>query len=147
MKIALVCSHGGHLTELNFLSDAFDNHETFYIANDSIRTRGLDGPKYLVDPIETSPLNMSKAFYHIGRIMYRERPTAVISTGAEIAIPAFIWAQILSIESIYIESWCRTETLSTTAKVVYPLSDLFLVQWPELVDEAGEKARYVGSVL
>ena len=147
MKVALVCSHGGHLTEMNVLSEAFDGHATFYIVNDSIRTQELDERKYLVDPIETSPWNMVKALYRIGQIMYRERPDVMISTGAEIAIPAFIWAKILGIEAIYVESWCRTQTLSTTGKVVYPLSDLFLVQWPELVDKAGEKAMYKGSVL
>lgn len=147
MNIALVCSHGGHLTELNFLMDAFDDHDTFYITYDSIRTRDLNESKYLIKSIDTSPWQMLKAFHRIGRIMLRERPDAVVSTGSEIAIPAFIWARILGTEAIYIESWCRTQTLSTTAKVVYPLSDLFLVQWPELLDETGEKAMYEGSVL
>lgn len=147
MKIALVCSYGGHLTELQSISEAFEGNKTFFITYESIRTRDLDEPKYLIDSIDTNPWRMLKAFYRIGRILLKERPNVVVSTGSEIAIPAFVWARVLGAETIYIESWCRVRALSKTGKAVYPFSDLFLVQWPELVDESGEKARYEGAVL
>jgi UDP-N-acetylglucosamine:LPS N-acetylglucosamine transferase len=147
MKIALVCSFGGHLTELQFLSAAFDDHETFYISYDNVRTRDLDERAYLLDSIDRSPWRMAKGFYRMGRILYRERPAAVVSTGSEIAIPAFVWARILGAETVFIESLCRVQAISATGRVVYPLSDLFLVQWPGLVDEAGDRARYEGTVL
>ena len=147
MKITLVCSYGGHLTELQYLSDAFDDHETLYISYDNFRTRDLDEPKYLIESIDTSAWRMLKAFVRIGQILIRERPDVVVSTGSEIAIPAFVCARFLSIETIFIESWCRVHALSTTGKVVYPLSDLFLVQWPELAEKTNRDIRYEGAVL
>lgn len=107
----------------------------------------MEEAKYLIGPIETSLWQMVKSFYLIGRILFRERPDVIVSTGSEIAIPAFFWAKILGIKTVYIESWCRVRSVSTTGKVVYPVSDLFLVQWPELVDQLGNKARYEGAVI
>jgi len=147
VKLALVCSHGGHLTELQFLSDAFDDHEIFYVSYDNVRTRELDEQAYLLESIDTNPWRMLKAFYRIGRILLKERPDAVVSTGSEIAIPAFVWARLLSIETVFIESWCRVQALSTTGKIVYPFSDLFLVQWPQLAENTDRDVRYKGAVL
>jgi beta-1,4-N-acetylglucosaminyltransferase len=31
MKIGLVCSHGGHLTELLYLLEAFEEHDIFFV--------------------------------------------------------------------------------------------------------------------
>lgn len=147
MKIALICSHGGHLTELRMISRAFDDHETFYITYDNFRTRELDSRKYLLKNIGTNPLRMAKAFFVMARIFIRERPTAIVSTGSEIAIPAFILGKMFGTESIYIESWCRVSTPSGTGKIVYHLADLFLVQWEALLAAYGDKARHEGAVL
>ena len=37
MKIALVCSHGGHLTEMLELVDAFEGHDLFFVTYKSTR--------------------------------------------------------------------------------------------------------------
>lgn len=147
MKIALVCSHGGHLTELLYLMDAFKEHEIFFITYDNFRTRELKYEKYLLENIGTNPLKMTKAFFQMFKILIKEKPDIIISTGSEIAIPAFIIAKILRIRTIFIESWCRVKTKSGTGKIVYPLSDMFLVQWPELLELYGDKAQYVGAVI
>jgi beta-1,4-N-acetylglucosaminyltransferase len=147
VKIALVCSHGGHLTELLYLMEAFKGHDTFFITYDNFRTRKLRYDKYLLENIGTSPFKMVKAFFQIFKILIKEKPEVIISTGSEIAIPAFILAKILRIRTIFIESWCRVKTRSGTGKIVYPFSDLFLVQWPELIELYGDKAQYVGAVI
>lgn len=147
MKIALVCSHGGHLTEMLFLMDVFKEHELFFITYDNMRTQSLDYKKYLLDNIGTNPLKMLKAFFKIAKILIKEKPDLVVSTGSEIAIPSFILAKLLGIRTVFIESWCRVKTRSSTGKIVYYFSDLFLVQWPELLQIYGNKAQYEGAVL
>lgn len=147
MKLALVCSHGGHLTELMYLLDAFKEHEIFFITYDNFRTRELTYRKYLMENIGTNPIKMSVGFLKTFKILSKEKPDIIISTGSEIAIPAFIIAKLLGIKTIFIESWCRVKTKSGTGKLVYPLSDLFLVQWPELLELYGKKAKYVGAVI
>lgn len=147
MKIALVCSHGGHLTEMLYLMDAFGGHNVFFITYDNFRTRELPHKKYLLENIGTNPVKMLRAFLKIGIILAREKPKVIISTGSEIAIPAFVIARFMGIKTVFIESWCRIKTKSGTGKVVYYLSDLFLVQWPQLLKLYGSKAKYVGAVV
>ncbi|ASJ03592.1 capsular biosynthesis protein [Thermococcus profundus] len=147
MKVALVCSHGGHLTEMLYLMDAVRNHDVFFITYDNFRTRDLPYKKYLLENIGTNPVRMLKSFFQIGVILAKEKPGVIISTGSEIAIPAFVIARFMGIKTIFIESWCRIKTKSGTGKIVYYLSDLFLVQWPQLLELYGNKAKYVGAVV
>ena len=46
MKIAIVCSHGGHLTQMLYLMDAFKGNDIIIITYDSKRTQELDYKKY-----------------------------------------------------------------------------------------------------
>ena len=147
MKICLVCSHGGHLSEMLQLKEAFEGHETFFITYDSSRTRGLMGRKYLLRNIGTNPLVMGQAFLSTFRILCREKPKLIVSTGSEIAIPAFYLAKVLRIKTIFIESWTRVDRPTGTGKIVYPVSDVFLVQWEHLLSKYGKKARYEGAIL
>ena len=149
LKIALVCSHGGHLTEMQTLSPAFAGHDCILITYRCSRTEELSlwPRKYLLNNIGTSVLRMIKAFAQALTILFRERPDVVLSTGAEIAIP-FLWiGRFLGARTVYLESWCRVQTRSGTGPLVYPVADLFLVQWPDMVQRYGRKARYLGGLI
>lgn len=147
MKIALICSHGGHLTEILYLMKAFEGNEVFFITYNSPRTSNLNQKKYLLNNIGTNPFRMLLAFFKFFRIFTKERPEAVLSTGSEIAIPGFYIAKLLGIRTIFIESWCRVRIPSFTGRAVYYISDLFLVQWPTLLEAYGSKAKYAGAVV
>ena len=146
MRICLVCSHGGHLTEILQLKEAFEEHETFFITYNSPRTRELER-KYLLRNIGKNPLLMACAFVATFRILLKERPKLIVSTGSEIAIPAFYLAKLFRIKTIFIESWTRVVQPSGTGRIVYPVSDIFLVQWERLLAKYGKKARYEGAVV
>ena len=146
MKICLICADGGHLTEILLLKEAFEGHETFFITYDSVRTRQLKH-KYLLRNIGTNPLLMARAAIATFRILRRERPELIVSTGSEIAIPAFYFAKLFRIKSIFIETWTRIDRPTGTGKIVYPVSDVFLVQWERMLSKYGKKARYEGAVL
>ena len=147
MKIALVCSQGGHLTEMLMLMKAFDSHDVFFITYDNPSTTQLKYKKYLTENIGTSFSKMIKSFIEIFKILRKEKPDMVVSTGAEIAIPSIILAKFLRIKTVYIESWCRVKTRSGAGRILYYFSDLFLVQWPELIKLYGKKAIYKGAVI
>jgi UDP-N-acetylglucosamine:LPS N-acetylglucosamine transferase len=147
MKIALVSSHGGHLTEMLFLMKAFENHDVFFITYKNPTTNKLQYKKYLIENIGTNVRIMIKAFFQIFKILKSEKPDLIVSTGSEIAIPSFIIAKFFMIRTIYIDSWCRVKTKSGTGRILYYVSDLFLVQWPELVNKYGKRAKYNGAVI
>jgi beta-1,4-N-acetylglucosaminyltransferase len=147
MKIALVCSHGGHLTEMLQLMEAFEGHDVFFVTYTSPRTSNLGFRSYLIENIGKSPIRMLKSFFQIHSIFVKEKPDMVLSTGSEIAIPAFFLAGVMGIKTIFIESWCRISTKSFTGRVLYYVSDIFLVQWPQLLKIYGKKARFEGAVI
>jgi len=146
MKICLVCSHGGHLTELLQLMEAFEGHETFFITYDSARTRELQC-KYLLKNIGQNPFRMVSAAFSILIILCKEKPDLIVSTGSEIAIPAFYLAKLFRIKTIFIESWTRVVQPTGTGRLVYPVSDVFLVQWERLLTKYGKKAKYEGGLI
>lgn len=147
MKIALVCSHGGHLTEMLCLMDAFENHEIFFITYNSQRANDIDYNVYQIENISYNIKNLIISSIRIWKILLKEKPEFIISTGSEIAIPAIILGKILKIKTVYIESICRIKTKSITGIIVYTLADVFLVQWPELIKLYGKKAKFEGSIL
>lgn len=146
MRICLVCSHGGHLAEMLQLQEAFEGHQTFFITYDSVRTRELER-KYLLRNIGKNPLLMAFAFIATFRILRKEKPKLIISTGAEIAIPAFYLAKLFRIGTIFIESWTRVVQPTGTGRIVYPVADVFLVQWERLLIKYGRKAQYEGAIV
>ena len=77
--------------------------------------------------------------------MKAEKPDFIITTGALIAFPFCVFAKMRSVKVIYIESFARVNNQSLTGKLVYPLADLFLVQWESLL-KLYPKAKYVGGI-
>jgi UDP-N-acetylglucosamine:LPS N-acetylglucosamine transferase len=147
MKIALVCSSGGHLTEMLLLMEAFEGYDPFFITYKNSVTEQLNYRKYLTPNIGTNMWKMIKTFYQTFKILRKEKPDLIVSTGSEIAIPSCILAKFMGIKTIYIESWCRVKTKSGTGRLVYYFSDVFLVQWPDLARKYGKKASYKGAVI
>ena len=146
MKLALVCSHGGHLTEMLRVADAWRETDSFWITYRSARTVSMPRA-YLLTNIGLNPFRMAIATIRIAWILFRERPDAVISNGAEIAIPAFYLARLIGARTIFVEVWTRVRRPTMTGRLVYPVSDDFLVQWPEMLEHYGSKARFGGAIL
>jgi len=126
--------------------EAFEGHQTFFITSDSARTRQLEH-RYLLKNIGTNPLRMLAGAFYIFKILCRERPDLIVSTGAEPAIPAFYFAKLFRTKTIFIESWTRVVQPTVTGKIVYPVSDVFLVQWERLLTKYGKKAKYEGAIV
>jgi UDP-N-acetylglucosamine:LPS N-acetylglucosamine transferase len=149
VKIALVCTQGGHLTETLQVLDAFEGHEIFFVTHYSTRddeARAI-APAYFCANIGERPLVFLRTILWALRLLLHERPQVIFSTGSEIALPFFFWGRLLGIKTIFLESWCRVEGLSRTGKLAYPLVDEFWVQWPQLLQICGSKARYFGGVI
>ena len=145
MRLALVCSHGGHLTQMLEIMEAFEGHETFFLTHDSVRTRKLENA-YLLPTIGTNIWRMAMSFLRIGEIFWRERPDVVVSTGSEIAIPAFFVSRLLGTRTLFIETWARITSPSGTGRIVYFVADAFFVQWKQLLNCYGPRAHYEGGV-
>ena len=145
MKICIACSDGGHLTEMLQLMEAFKGHEVFFITYNVLGGRNLR-KVYHLKILKKNPLRYLSVIPTIIRILRKEKPDLIVSNGAEIAIPTLYIAKLLGIKIIFIESWCRINKPSTTGKIIYPIADVFLVQWRQLLKKYGKKAEYKGGV-
>jgi beta-1,4-N-acetylglucosaminyltransferase len=149
MKVALVCSHGGHLTETLQVLDGFKGHEIFFATHYSARDDEIRAiaPAYFCKNIGERIYLFAWAFLWALWIIVREQPHVIFSTGSEIALPFYFWAKLFGKKTIFLESWCRVKTPSQTARLAYHLVDEFWVQWPHLAAECGPKAKYFGAVI
>ncbi len=84
-------------------------------------------------------------FFQSFKIFIIEKPDVVITTGALVAYPICLIAKLFGKRIIYIESFARVNSKSLTGKMLYPISDLFLVQWEDMV-KLYPKAKYVGGI-
>lgn len=145
IKICLACSHGGHLTEMLELSEAFAGHDTFYFCYEADTTRVLPNV-YLVPNMARNPIEFIKNLFRVARIFHKEKPDLVVSTGAEIAIPVVLIAKLTGVPVVYIECGAQVTHPSVTGRLMYWLADTFYVQWPELLKAYGPRAMFRGSL-
>ncbi|MBI2085057.1 MAG: capsular biosynthesis protein [Candidatus Aenigmarchaeota archaeon] len=148
MKIALPSSAGGHLTELMQIKNATDKYETFFITVKRKDTEELSAKEkvYFVDDTGRNPVALVKNILQSVRIMLKEKPDVIITTGAGAAIPSSIVGKLRGAKLVYIESYCRAKSKSWSGVILYPFADVFLVQWESMVEKYGKKAQYWGGV-
>lgn len=49
--------------------------------------------------------------------------------------------------TIFLESWARVKTLSLSGRILRPLVNRFIVQWPQLANQLGEGVEYIGPLV
>ncbi|EHD91122.1 oligosaccharide biosynthesis Alg14 like family protein [Streptococcus pneumoniae GA13494] len=66
------------------------------------------------------------------KILRKERPDIIVSSGAAVAVPFFYLGKIFGAKTVYIEVFDRIDAPTMTGKLVYPVTDRFIVQWEEM---------------
>jgi len=145
MKICLACSAGGHLTEIRQIMGAFAGHKSFFVTFMREDSKELKEAYYIEDP-KRNPFSLFKNVFQSFSILRHERPDIIVSTGAGVAVPLCYLAKLMGKKVIFIESFCRVKEPSFSGKLVYPIADLFLVQWAQMLSKYGKKAKYWGAV-
>ena len=133
-KVALVCSSGGHLTQLLILKEFWADKPRFWVTFDKIDAKSqLQGEKMYgcYHPTNRNLLNLVKNFFFAAKILWKERPSMIVSSGAAIAIPFFYLGKLIGAKTVYIEVYDRIDSPTVTGKLVYPVTDRFYVQWEE----------------
>jgi UDP-N-acetylglucosamine:LPS N-acetylglucosamine transferase len=65
------------------------------------------------------------------KVLFKEKPDVIISSGAGVAIPFFYLGKLLRKKLVFIEAYERIENPSLTGRLVYPLTDVFILHWEE----------------
>jgi beta-1,4-N-acetylglucosaminyltransferase len=151
-KVLFISSLGGHLTQLLQLKPLFAEYDYHIITEKSIITEDLSqqyqmsflmygARNYLFRYIFKFTYNIFKSLYYF----FREKPDVIVTTGAHTAVPMCYIAKLFGKKVVFIESFAKTSTPTISGKLVYPIADLFIIQWEEMRKHY-PKAVYGGSI-
>jgi UDP-N-acetylglucosamine:LPS N-acetylglucosamine transferase len=149
IKICLAASAGGHLTQLLKLSAVWAGYEVFFVTTNEavageLRKRGT---VYVVGECNRRmPLKTLRVFWKCARVVLRERPDVILSTGAAAGCMLCFIGKLGGAKVVWVDSIANVQRLSMSGRIVRPFADLFLTQWPELANE-DRGIQYVGELI
>ena len=162
MRVLVVLGEGGHTRQmlqlLDLLGPAFEYH--YLLAAEDKLSQGqirLAGPVYRIqrprskvegrtDSLPVAAWRTVRGLAQLWPIMRAVRPQAVLANGPAVAVPAVLLGKLAGASILWLETASRVYSLSASARLVYPLADLFIVQWPQL-RQRYRKALYAGRLL
>lgn len=146
-RVLAVSSGGGHWVQLRRVAPAFRDCELVFVTvNAAYRAEVAPHRFYAVnDATRWNKLKLLLMLLRILRILLRERPDVVISTGAAPGYFALRLGRWLGAQTIWIDSIANIETVSMSGQKIGPYAHLWLTQWPHLAGPAGP--HYRGQVL
>ena len=141
-KVMFISSCGGHLTELLQLKSMFNDYDYSIITEKTKNTIDLKdkykgkvhymiyGTKdhFLVYPFKLIINCFISLLYFI-----KLRPGYIITTGAHTAGPMCIIGKLFRKKIIFIETFANINKKTITGKLIYPIADLFIVQWESML--------------
>lgn len=142
-KVIFISSTGGHLTELLQLKSMFQDYDYYLISENTKANQGLkkEYPKryfslafgtrvHFVRYLLKFGFNCFKSLY----LFIRIRPDVVITTGTHTAVPMCKIAHFFHKKVIWIETMANAKTPTASGKMIYPIADLFIVQWESMLE-------------
>ncbi|SFG08946.1 hypothetical protein [Prevotella sp. KH2C16] len=138
-KICLACSAGGHLRELQLAVGSIPNdYNCYWLTLKTTATKAFLKDKEHVFLVNFQPakiwtllLNSIQAFFWV----LIKRPKVIITTGAGVVVPTVFFAKkLLGTKVIFINSAADVTSPSRTPVWIEKYTDLFLVQWEDLLE-------------
>jgi beta-1,4-N-acetylglucosaminyltransferase len=128
------------------LNHAFTNPNS----SDSIQIHNIPRSREVGQSYISSIYSTLVSIWYSFLLVYRLRPRVILCNGPGTCIPicfvVLLYRALNLLPNhqtyiVFIESFCRVETLSMTGKILYPIVDVFLVHWDEL------QQKYPNSIL
>ncbi|WP_367378407.1 PssD/Cps14F family polysaccharide biosynthesis glycosyltransferase [Enterococcus gilvus] len=148
MKVCLVGSSGGHLAHLYLLKQLWEKEDRVWVTFEKDDAKSIlknEKIHFCFYPTNRNLVNLLKNTFLAIKIIKKEKPDIIISSGAAVAVPFFYIGKIFKIKTVYIEVFDRIDSPTLTGKLVYPITDLFIVQWEEM-KKVYPKAKYFGGI-
>jgi len=149
LTVCLAASAGGHLTQLLRVAGCVKGRDVFVVTtSDTVRGMLSEiGRVYVVGECNRQhPLRLLTVLWRCIRVVRREKPDIVISTGAAPACLTCFLAKMRGAKIVWLDSITNVDHLSLSGRLVRRIASLFLVQWPELAQRY-RGVEYVGSVI
>lgn len=153
-RVLFISSTGGHFSELLQLKPLFNKYDSYIITEKDKTNENLKeeyGDKLFFLPYGTR----SKLFTYIFKYFYlclktiylffKIRPKYIVTTGTHTAVPICYLGKLFGCKIIFIETFANSKSKTLSGKMIYPIANLFIVQWKEMLD-LYPKAVYGGSI-
>ncbi|MBD9904541.1 PssD/Cps14F family polysaccharide biosynthesis glycosyltransferase, partial [Enterococcus faecium] len=124
-----------HLTHIYLLKNFWEKEERFWVTFDKEDSRSMLKDERFFPcyyPTNRNIINLIRNSFLAIRILLKEKPDLIISSGAAVAVPFFYLGKLIGAKTIYIEVFDRIDAPTLTGKLVYPVTDKFIVQWDEM---------------
>ena len=153
-KVLFISSTGGHLNELLQLKPLFKKYEYNIITEKdkaNIDLKKEYGEKLYFLPYGTRAKLFTYIFKYIFLCLktiylyFKINPKVIVTTGTHTAGPMCVLGKIFGSKIVYIETYANTNKKTATGRLIYPIADLFIVQWEEML-ELYPKATYGGRI-
>jgi beta-1,4-N-acetylglucosaminyltransferase len=140
-KVLFISSTGGHLNELMQLSSMFNRYDYNIITEKDKSTVCLKNKynnriHYLIygtkDHLFTYFFKFIYNFVLSFIYFIKIKPNVIITTGTHTAVPICYIGKIFGSKIVYIETFANRTTKTLSGKLVYPIANLFVVQWEEM---------------
>lgn len=147
LRVLAVSSGGGHWEQLMLVVGCFEDATVVYANTiDGLAEKSGVSPSYLISDCNRDKIGANiRCIQDTFRIIRRERPDIIISTGAAPGIIALAVGKFFGAKTIWLDSVANSERLSLSGKIAGKIADLWLTQWSHLATDKGPK--YFGSVL
>jgi UDP-N-acetylglucosamine:LPS N-acetylglucosamine transferase len=149
LKICLAASAGGHISQLLKLSQCWNGHVTFCVTTTKVIEGQIRqyGNVYVVGECNRQhPLRVLATLFRCLKAVVYEKPDVVVSTGAAAGCITCFIGKIIGAKVVWLDSITNVNRISLSGRLVRPIADLFLVQWPHLVQKQGN-IEFAGAVV
>ena len=147
--VLLVSSQGGHLAHLLALRGWWEGRSHLWVCPQTPDVADRLVGEQVVWSYQPTTRNVPNLLRNAAlavRLLLRERPTLVISSGAGVAVPFFVGAWLLRIPTVFIEVYDRVDTPTMTGRLCGPFTTRRIVQWSSQLDFYPD-AHLVGPLL
>lgn len=150
-KLLAISSPGGHWIQLNRLSAGLeDRYQIVYAMPAGLFTSTSRSERErkvysVVDVSADDKWRLIPCALQVLYILLKERPKAILSTGAAPGAVAIWLGSFLGIRTIWVDSIANVKQISRAGKLAQKRADVFLTQWEHLSD--GQTIQYKGAVL
>ncbi|MFD2305644.1 PssD/Cps14F family polysaccharide biosynthesis glycosyltransferase [Enterococcus termitis] len=135
-KICFTSSSGGHLEQLLMLKPLMNKYACFIVTEKTAYEVNVSCRSYKLLQINRRELlwfiYLLYNLYLSVKIMVKEKPDVIISTGVLSTIPICLVGKLCRKKIIYIESFAKTTSKTKTGQLMYYIADRFYIQWESL---------------
>ena len=141
-RVLFISSTGGHLKELLQLKKLFNKYDSYLITEKTDSTKKLKNEYkekmgYMVfgtkDHMLTYPFKLLANCFISLYYFIKIKPKYIVTTGTHTAGPICYLGKIFGSKVIYIETMANISKKTITGKLIYPIADLFIVQWKSML--------------